>query len=100
ATPTRSPLSLHDALPIFQDLQLRPAGGAELPDQQRALLARRLSRRRAARGRGGVDALPRLLARRGGLGPERVRRSREPRGDRVPDRKSNTSELQSRENLV
>ena len=34
-------------------------------DRQRAVLARPLSRRRAARGRGGVDALPRLFAQGG-----------------------------------
>ena len=44
------------------DLQLRPQRGAELPAVERALLARGVSRRRPARRRGRVDALPRLLA--------------------------------------
>ncbi len=43
-------------------LQLRPPRGAQLPALERALLARALPRRRAARRRGRVDALPRLLA--------------------------------------
>ena len=45
------------------DLQLRPARGALVPHLQRAVLARPLPRRRAARRRRGVDALPRLLPR-------------------------------------
>ena len=65
-------------------LQLRPQRGAQLPPQQRALLARALPRRRPARGRRRVDALPRLLAPRGRVDPEPLRRSREPRGDRLP----------------
>ena len=44
------------------DLQLRPQRGPQLPARQRALLARRVPHRRPARGRGRVDALPRLLA--------------------------------------
>ena len=44
-------------------LQLRPQRGAFVPDEQRVLLARPLPRRRPARRRGRVDALPRLLAR-------------------------------------
>ncbi len=44
------------------DLQLRPQRGAELPAQQRAVLARGVPHRRPARRRRGVDALPRLLA--------------------------------------
>src|SRR5207237_4491149 len=52
-------------------LQLRPPRGAELPPEQRAPLARALSRRRAPRGRGGIDALPRLLAARRRVDPER-----------------------------
>ena len=46
------------------DLQLRPQRGAQLPAVQRALLARGVPRRRPARGRRGLDALPRLLAAR------------------------------------
>ena len=45
------------------DLQLRPQRGAELPALERAVLARGVSRRRPARRRGRVDAVPRLLAR-------------------------------------
>ena len=49
-----------------------------------ALLARPLPRRRAARRRRRLDALPRLLAQGGRVDPQRVRRPREPRGDRLP----------------
>src|SRR5262249_2043283 len=61
-------------------LQLRAVRGAQLPVEQRAVLARCLPRRRAARGRGGLDALPRLLAEGRRVDPERPRRPREPRG--------------------
>ena len=44
------------------DLQLRPPRGAQLPDRQRAVLAARVPRRRPARRRRRLDALPRLLA--------------------------------------
>ena len=44
----------------------------------------RVSPRRAARGRGRVDAVSRLLAAARRVGAEPVRRTREPRGDRVP----------------
>ena len=44
----------------------------------------RYPRRRAARRRRRVDALPRLLAQRRRVDPEHVRRPREPRGDRLP----------------
>ena len=64
------------------DLQLRPHRGPELPARERADLARGLPRRRAARGRGRLDALPRLLAGGGRVAAERARRSREPRGGR------------------
>ena len=67
-----------------RDLQLRPQGGAQLPDLQRELLAGPLSHRRAARRRGGVDALPRLRPEGRRVDPQPVRRQREPRGDRVP----------------
>ena len=48
------------------------------------LLARRVPRRRPARRRRRLDALPRLLAQDGRVDPERVRRPREPRRDRLP----------------
>ena len=63
-------------------LQLRPHRGAQLPRRQRALLAPAVPRRRHPRRCRGLDALPRLLAQGGGVDPERVRRPREPRGDR------------------
>ena len=44
----------------------------------------RVPRRRPARGRRRLDALPRLLAARGRVDPEPVRRTREPRRHRVP----------------
>ena len=65
-------------------LQLRAARGALVPGEQRALLAARVPHRRAARRRGRVDALSRLLAPGGGVGAEPVRRPREPRGRRLP----------------
>ena len=67
-------------------LQPRPQRGAELPARERALLAARVPRRRPARRRGRVDALPRLLAQGGRVGAERVRRPRGPRRGRVPAR--------------
>ena len=45
------------------DLQLRAERGAQLPRRQRAVLAARVPHRRTARGRRGVDALPRLQPR-------------------------------------
>ena len=65
-------------------LQLRPPRSAQLPAVERALLARRLPRRRTARRRRRVDALPRLLAQGRRVDPERPRRPREPRRDRLP----------------
>ena len=47
---------------------------------ERALLARQISHRRSARGRGGIDALPRLLAQSGRMDSECVRRPRKSRG--------------------
>ena len=67
-------------------LQLRPPRGRELPDRERALLARRVPRRRPPRRRRRVDALPRLQPARGRVAAEPVRRAREPRGRRVPPR--------------
>ena len=66
-------------------VQLRPSRGPQLPDLERAVLAARVPRRRDPRRRGRVDALPRLLAARGRVGPERVRRPRGPRCGRVPE---------------
>ena len=66
------------------DLQLRPQRGAQLPAVERAVLARGISRRRAARRRRGVDAVSGLLAPRRRVDSEPVRRAREPRGDHVP----------------
>ncbi len=65
------------------DLQLRTRRGPFVPALERALLARRIPHRRAARGRGGVDALSRLLAQGRRVGAERVRRTREHRGHRL-----------------
>src|SRR3990172_10212775 len=65
--------------------QLRTPGGGELPPVERPLLAGQVPRRRPAGGRRGVDALPRLLAETGRVGPERLRGEREPRGDRLSE---------------
>ncbi len=65
-------------------LRLRPARGAQLPRRQRAVLARGVPRRRPARRRRRLDALPRLLAQRRRVDPQRLRRSRAPRGDLLP----------------
>ena len=51
---------------------------------ERAVLAGPLPRRRPARGRRRLDALPGLLPQGGRVDPQPVRRQREPRGDRVP----------------
>ena len=67
-----------------RDLQFRPQRGARLPARQRAALAGALPRRRAARGRGGVHALPRLLPQGRRVDPEPLRRAREPGGGAVP----------------
>ena len=72
-------------------LQLRPQRGAQLPPGQRAVLAARVPRRRHPRRRGRVDAVPRLLARGGPVGAQRVRRQRGPRGRRVPARSTTRS---------
>ena len=53
---------------------------------ERALLARGVPRRRPARRRRRLDALPRLLARGRGVAAERARRPREPRGGRLSAR--------------
>ncbi len=67
-------------------LQLQPQRGPLVPRLQRDVLARPLPRRRSAGRCRRVDAVPRLLAQRGRVDPERVRRAREPRCDRVPAR--------------
>jgi pullulanase/glycogen debranching enzyme len=53
------------------DLQLRPHRGAQLPGRQRAVLAGALRRRRPARGRGGLDAVPRLQPQGRRVDPQR-----------------------------
>ena len=51
-------------------LQLRAKRGAELPHLQRSLLVRQVPPGRPARGRGRLDALPRLLAAARRVGPQ------------------------------
>ncbi len=65
-------------------LQLRPPRGPQLPALLRPLLAGPIPRGRAARRRGRVHAPPRLLPQAGGVGPQQVRRLREPRRDHAP----------------
>ena len=63
------------------------ARGAQLPRRQRALLAARVPRRRPARRRRRLDALPRLLARARRVGRRtRYGGNEDLRGDRVPAR--------------
>ena len=64
---------------------LGPQRGAELPARERALLAARVPRRRAAGRRRRLDALPRLLPQAGRVGAERIRRARGPRCRGVPE---------------
>src|SRR6266852_1621735 len=64
-------------------LQLRPQRGAQLPPRQRALLAGGVPRRRAAGGRGRLDAVPRLQPQARRVDPEQVRRARERGGHRA-----------------
>src|SRR5438067_755160 len=61
-----------------QDLQLRPERGAEFPAVQCRVLGRAVSHRWLARGRGGLDAVPGLLARARAVGAEPIRRPRKP----------------------
>ncbi len=63
-----------------RDLQFRAHRGQRIPDQQRAVLAGALSRRRAARRCGRLDALPRLFAQGRRVAAQQARRQREPRG--------------------
>ena len=65
-------------------LQLRTQRSPQLPDFQRPVLARQVPHRRASCRCGGVDAVPRLQPRRGRMGAEYVRRSRELRSNRLP----------------
>ena len=58
--------------------------GPQLPRRQRAVLAGGVPHRRPPRGRRRLDALPRLLARRGRVAAEHPRRPREPGRRRVP----------------
>ena len=67
-------------------LQLRTARGTQLPDRQRAVLAEGVPRRRPARRRRRVDALPRLQPHGRRVDAEPLRRAREHGGDRVPAR--------------
>ena len=76
-----------DGLPPGMDelhLRLRPAGGALLPDLVGIVLAPRIPRRRAAGGRRGIDAVPRLLAPAGRVGSQPVRRAGASAGGGLP----------------
>ncbi len=64
-------------------LRFRAQRSRELSARERAVLAERLSCRRAAGRRGRFDAVPRLQPRSRRVAAERTRRPREPRGDRV-----------------
>ena len=83
STPTRARASTPTGA---AHLQLRPPRGAQLPAVERAVLARQVPRRRPARRRRRLDALPRLRAQGRRVDPQPVRRPREPRGDRLPAR--------------
>ena len=78
-----------------RDLQLRPQRGAQLPHLERELLARPLPHRRSAGRRRRLDALPRLRPQGRRVGPQRVRRQREPRGDRLPAARSTAPSIAS-----
>ena len=65
-------------------LQLRPQRGAQLPDLERAVLARQIPHRRPARRCRRLDALSRLLAQDGRMDSQPLRRPREPRSHRLP----------------
>ena len=58
--------------------------GAQLPRRERAVLAGRVPRGRAARRRGGIDALPGLLATGRAVAAQHLRRPGEPRRRLVP----------------
>ncbi len=84
AVRTRTPVAWRAPRLGYLRLRLRPARGSQLPRRQRALLVRRVPRRRAAGRRGRVDAVPRLLPQGGPVGAEPVRRPGEPRRDQLP----------------
>ena len=84
AVRARRPAARHAPRLGHAHLRLRAPRGAELPGRQRGLLARGVPHRRAAGRRGGVHAVPGLLAQGRRVGAEPVRRPGEPRGDRVP----------------
>ncbi len=65
-------------------VRLRPPRGPQLPCGERRLLVRGVPHRRPARGRGRLDALPRLLTRARPVDPERARRPGEPRRRGLP----------------
>ena len=62
----------------LEHLQLRQERGAQLPQFVGHVLARQVPRRRPARRRRGVDALPRLRQEARRMGAEQARRPREP----------------------
>ncbi len=65
-------------------VRLRPPRGAQLPGRQRRVLVRGVPHRRAARGRGGLHALPGLLPRAGTVDAEPARWPGEPGRGGVP----------------
>ncbi|CKS77159.1 Uncharacterised protein [Mycobacterium tuberculosis] len=65
-------------------VRLRPPGSAQLSGSQCVVLATGVPHRRPAGGRGGLNALSRLLATRGRLDPQRPRRPGEPGSSAVP----------------
>ncbi len=68
----------------LEHLQLRQERGTRLSHVLGPVLARQVPPRRAARGRGGVDALPRLRAQGRRVDPQPLRRQGKPGGDRFP----------------
>ena len=82
STPIRARASIPTGTPRSTISAAREV--VDLPDQQRALLARALPHRRPARRCGRLDALPRLFAQGRRMDAQRGRRPREPRGDRLP----------------
>ena len=86
----RRPAAGHAPRLGHADLQLRPPRGIEFPAVERALLAARVSHRRAQGRCRRLDALPRLQPQGRRVDPERLRRAGEPRRDRVsaPDERT------------